>query len=116
MSEHSIIYDLQHPTSGTWKCSAPPRAFCHAEFDCGCESIWNYRVKDGVPMHDSSPDRLGSETHTGHFNDGLCTIQLFHDEADETVEGEIAVEVEPEWQGEWYTFTATAARVEDGNE
>lgn len=34
MSEHSIIYDLQHPASGTWKCSAPPRAFCHAEFDC----------------------------------------------------------------------------------
>lgn len=33
MTEHSITYDLQYSTRGTWNCEAPPEAFCHAVRD-----------------------------------------------------------------------------------
>lgn len=111
MSDHSIIYDLQYPAWGRWKCEAPPKSFCHAVFSCECEAIWNYRVVDGVPVHDNEPYKDWAESHAGHFENDRCSIQVFHDEADEAVEGTLVVDVDPSWEGEWYSFTATAAQV-----
>lgn len=118
MSDHSITYDLQYSTRGTWKCEAPPEAFCHAVWDCGCEGIWNYQVVDGLPAHDSLPGDFDpdKETHVGHFDADQCSIQTFHDEGEEDVEGTIIVDVDPEWQGEWYLFKAVSARVDEGDE
>lgn len=108
MSHHSIIYDLQSPAIGRWECNAPDGASCHAVFDCDCEEIYGYGVENGLPWHGDG----SGETHVGRFDNDRCIYRDWYDNQEEDVHGTVRVDVTPVWEGDDYTFTATAARLE----
>lgn len=115
MSDHSIIIHLQNPGSPRFECNAPEYSPCHAQWDCECETIWNYRTQLGVPMHDTTvegADGLGNAVHVGHFDDDQCNLTEWHDNQDEVVEGTVRIDVKPVNAIDYVTFTATSARIE----
>ena len=121
MSDHSIIIDLRFPGFPgfpAFECNAPDGSPCKAKWDCECEAIWNYRVIDGMPAHDSTrggEEHPGNEVHVGRFDNTDCNLEEWHDNQDEAVEGTVRVDVKPVHDIDYVTFTAIAARVEKEN-
>lgn len=112
MSDHAIVYDLQYPGNGTLECAAAPDAPCRAVWDCDCESIYDYHVHEDQPHHYSTwDDEQVRGHHIGYFNPGACTIREWHENSDEDVAGTVRVQVDPSWEGDFYTFRAVTAEV-----
>ena len=114
MSEHSVKLLFEYDTYPTTEfvCSAPPEAFCHSVWDCDCETIRDYSVVHGVPAHEFwNADTDEYETHWGKFGSDCSIKDYFGSWA--TLNGEIAVEVEPEWLGEGYDYPIIASQAGD---
>lgn len=116
MSMHTITYDLFYPGNGTMTCHAPVGAPCRAVWDCDCESTYGYHVKDGKPHHYSTYDDGISVRghHVGRFDPDECNLCDWHGSSEGDVIGAVVVDVEPQWEGDYYTFRATAARLPEG--
>ena len=114
MSDHIITYDLIDPRSGAMDCLAPADAPCHAVWDCGCETIYDYHVRNGEPHHYSTYDGDDMQVrghHVGHFDADECSIRDWHENSDEDVTGTVAVKVNPVWHGDFYELEAISAEV-----
>lgn len=116
MSDHSIVYDLQHPGNGELECRAAPDAPCKAVWSCDCESTYGYHVHEGRPHHYSTWDNGDLRGHhIGHFDPDHCGLRDWHENSDEDVSGAVRVAVDPQWHGDFYTFEATSAELENGD-
>lgn len=77
MSDHSIIIDLRFPGFPgfpAFECNAPDGSPCKAKWDCECEAIWDYRVIDGMPAHDSTRGGGKSTLGTRFMSGGSITL------------------------------------------
>ncbi len=118
MSDHSIVIDLQSPGFPRFECYAPDGSPCYAKWDCECENIWDYRVIDGLPAHDSTHEgegHPGNEVHVGRFDNTHCNLEEWHDNCGEAVEGAVRVDVTPVYEVDYVTFMATDTRMEKEN-
>lgn len=87
------------------QCMSSPDHFCRALWDCDCEEISGYAVMDGAPVHNHYDDDGEEFPYPGKFNPGNCGIcDWFVNDGSEELSGEVAFEVEPKWEGDFYAY------------
>ena len=97
-----IFFDGFSPTMSL-SCQAPHDAPCKAEWDCDCETFFDFRVTDdGLPTHLPNPHDPHL-WHTGRWGTE-CALADWFENDDEPLTGTVEVDVTATWEGDFYAF------------
>ena len=108
MSDHTLDITFDEGFSASFICAAPADALCKAVWVCECESIGGYAVINGLPTHKGDAHRA---PHVGKFVADACNYRDWFDGGEGLYEvaGRLSVDVEADWQGDYYDFTIPEA-------
>ena len=108
MSDHTLDITFDEGARASLICAAPADALCRAVWVCECESIGGYEVIDGSPTHKGDEHRA---PHVGQFVSDACNYRDWFDEGEgiDEVSGRLSVDIEADWQGDYYEFNIPEA-------
>jgi len=104
MNKHVLMLDFDGGIYSRLICKEPKESLCHARWKCDCEEWVEAGIKDGKPWHKNYVEYGEPNICTGYFGRD-CMMEDWYDEELMGV-GTIEIDVEPEWQGDGYTFLA----------
>lgn len=104
MSDHTVTMEFgKYGPEYTMTCNAPFDAYCHAVYECDCES-WNSSMVtgNGQPFHVTYDFR--EEGHYGYFDSDECNLVTWFENSEETLRGILSFDVKSEFMGDYYIF------------
>lgn len=96
-------HDYSFSPTESLTCKADPGAFCHAVWDCECESWDEHGIEDGVPWHGYSSDD-GDVRHFGRLDPTECNLVNWFENSEEVMRGSVTFPVVATFDGDYYTF------------